>query len=310
MKRTIFISFCCASTISFAQQLDSITTPINLAPVSILNHKKTNDKNDNLIHFNHQDLFEPHQEIKLIKRSNYAIDPSFRANQYEQLNIQFDGGIKAMNACPNRMDPITTHLSMNQIQEVELIKGPYSMRFGPTFGGIVNLISHQMTDEYGLSSQFKTNFQSNPQTFTNHIKIAYNQASWDAQAGYNYSDSKDYRDGHGTKLPSTFKTQDYFLKFAMKTKQKSRYEIGVQQQFGRNILHPTLPMDTSFDDTFIIHYIGKSKIKHPFLKELQSRAYASFIDHQMHNLKRPNAKTIRMLTGVNSTTIGGKLEAF
>lgn len=215
-----------------------------------------------------------------------------------------------MNACPNRMDPITTHLSMNQIQEVELIKGPYSMRFGPTFSCIANLISHQMTDEYGLSFQFKTNFQSNPQTFTNHIKIAYNQASWDAQAGYNYSDSKDYRDGHGTEVPSAFKTQDYFLKFAMKTMQKSRYEIGVQQQFGRNILHPTLPMDTSFDDTFIIHYIGKSKIKHPFLKELQSRVYASFIDHQMHNLKRPNAKMIRILTDVISTTIGGKLEAF
>jgi len=56
------------------------------------------------------DLFNDVNGFSLIKRSNYAIDPSFRASQYDQLNIQFDGGTKAIHACPNRMDPITTHV--------------------------------------------------------------------------------------------------------------------------------------------------------------------------------------------------------
>ena len=56
------------------------------------------------------DLFNNINGFSVIKRGNYAIDPSFRGAQYEQLNIQYDGGTKAMHACPNRMDPITTHI--------------------------------------------------------------------------------------------------------------------------------------------------------------------------------------------------------
>jgi hypothetical protein len=41
------------------------------------------------------------------------------------LNIQFDGGTKAMHACPNRMDPITTHVIPEEIEKIEIIKGPY-----------------------------------------------------------------------------------------------------------------------------------------------------------------------------------------
>ena len=97
------------------------------------------------------DLFSDVNGFSLIKRGNYANDPSFRASQYEQLNVQFDGGTKAMHACPNRMDPITTHVIPEEIEKIEIIKGPYTVRYGATFGGIVNLVT-QVPDasDYGL----------------------------------------------------------------------------------------------------------------------------------------------------------------
>ena len=66
------------------------------------------------------DLFNNINGFSVIKRGNYAIDPSFRASQYEQLNIQYDGGTKAMHACPNRMDPITTHIIPEEISKIEI----------------------------------------------------------------------------------------------------------------------------------------------------------------------------------------------
>ena len=42
------------------------------------------------------DLFNNINGFSVIKRGNYAIDPSFRGAQYEQLNIQYGGGTKAM----------------------------------------------------------------------------------------------------------------------------------------------------------------------------------------------------------------------
>ena len=64
---------------------------------------------------NSGELFEGINGFSLIRRGNYALEPSFRASQYEQLNVQFDGGTKALHACPNRMDPITTLVNPEEV---------------------------------------------------------------------------------------------------------------------------------------------------------------------------------------------------
>jgi len=74
---------------------------------------------------NSGELFEDINGFHLIKRGNYAIDPAFRASQYEQLNVQIDGGTKAFHACPNRMDPVTTLVNPEEIAKIEIIKGHF-----------------------------------------------------------------------------------------------------------------------------------------------------------------------------------------
>ena len=61
-----------------------------------------------------------------------------------------------MHACPNRMDPITTHIIPEEIEKIEIIKGPYSMRYGATFGGIINMVSKKINY---LENGFTENFQ-------------------------------------------------------------------------------------------------------------------------------------------------------
>jgi iron complex outermembrane receptor protein len=87
------------------------------------------------------DLFKEVKGFGIQKRGAYASEPIFRAFRYEELNIQYDGASKIMNACPNRMDPITTHIIPEEIEKIELVKGPFTVRFGQNFGGIINLVS-------------------------------------------------------------------------------------------------------------------------------------------------------------------------
>ena len=68
------------------------------------------------------DLFADFNGFSLIKRGNYAIDPSFRASQYEQLNVQFDGGTKIMHACPNRMDPPSSFAATEGWDRITVLK--------------------------------------------------------------------------------------------------------------------------------------------------------------------------------------------
>ncbi|MEN8187245.1 MAG: TonB-dependent receptor plug domain-containing protein, partial [Bacteroidota bacterium] len=108
---------------------------------------------------NVSDLFKEIPGFAIQKRGAYASEPFFRAFKYEQLNVQYDGGMKILNACPNRMDPITTHVIPEEISRIEIIKGPFTVRFGQNFGGIVNMVSKSMADQkLGFSGNMETGF--------------------------------------------------------------------------------------------------------------------------------------------------------
>ena len=58
--------------------------------------------------------------------------------------MQYDGGVQVMHACPNRMDPITTHVAPEEVERIELIKAAtFSVRYGQTMGGVINIITQQ-----------------------------------------------------------------------------------------------------------------------------------------------------------------------
>jgi iron complex outermembrane receptor protein len=144
------------------------------------------------------DLFADVNGFGLIKRGNYAIDPSFRAAQYEQLNVQYDGGTKIMHACPNRMDPITTHISPEEISKIEIIKGPYTVRYGPTFGGIVNLVTQKPNlFDNGVHGKVSAGYETNGNNLVNMVQLGYTAPKYDISADFGYRDFGNYKDGDG-----------------------------------------------------------------------------------------------------------------
>ena len=155
------------------------------------------------------DLFRDINGFGLIKRGNYAIDPSFRAAQYEQLNIQYDNGTKVMHACPNRMDPITTHVIPEDIAKIEVIRGPYSVRYGATFGGIINMVSKRPEmGNYGFSGNASSGFETNGNSMVNMLRLQYAEEKFDVVGMYGYRDFGNYEDGAGREIPSSFRSID------------------------------------------------------------------------------------------------------
>ncbi|PKP15719.1 MAG: TonB-dependent receptor, partial [Bacteroidetes bacterium HGW-Bacteroidetes-23] len=118
------------------------------------------------------ELFQDINGFSLIKRGNYAVDPSFRATQYEQLNIQYDGGIKAYHACPNRMDPITTLINPEEVSRIEIIKGPFSVRYGTNFGGVINMVTNSANKcESKLAGNLSSGYESNGNSVVNMLSL-------------------------------------------------------------------------------------------------------------------------------------------
>jgi iron complex outermembrane receptor protein len=255
------------------------------------------------------DLFRDINGFGLIKRGNYAIDPSFRAAQYEQLNIQYDNGTKVMHACPNRMDPITTHVIPEDIAKIEVIRGPYSVRYGATFGGIINMVSKRPEmGNYGFSGNASSGFETNGNSMVNMLRLQYAEEKFDVVGMYGYRDFGNYEDGAGREIPSSFRSIDYSLRMGYNFSMNERLQLHWRQSFGRDVLHASLPMDSDFDDSSIISLDYYKKKMQSKLKGIQAKAYFSYVDHLMSNTRRSNFTAAEAFAPVEAITAGGRLE--
>ena len=290
-------------------QLDEVIVTGNVKTDPVLTTVSNNYAEKVVQPKNVADLFNDINGFSVIKRGNYAIDPSFRASQYEQLNIQYDGGTKAMHACPNRMDPITTHIIPEEIEKIEIIKGPYTVRYGATFGGVINMVTQKpnLLDR-GLHGKVSAGYESNGSSLVNMAQVQYIQDKYDVVGNVGYRDFGNYKDGNGTEIPSSFKSTDYGVKLGYNYTENQRLQAHWRQSFGRDVLHAALPMDTDYDNSSILSLDYKISNLGETVKSLTAKAYYSYVDHLMHNRDRPTFMMMEAISAVEATTIGGKLE--
>ncbi|PCI32383.1 MAG: TonB-dependent receptor [Flavobacteriaceae bacterium] len=255
------------------------------------------------------DLFKGIKGFAISKRGAYASEPVFRSFRYEQLNIQYDGGSKIMNACPNRMDPITTHVIPEEIEKIEIIKGPFTVRYGANFGGIINLVSKNISeDDYGLHGDVQGGYESNGDSYVSRMKLTYAEKSFDVQLNGSYRNFGDYEDGDGIKVPASFKTTDYSVKLGYNPTSNQRLEFAWRESLGRDIKHAGLMMDSPYDDSLLANLNYKITDVSSTLSGLVIKGFYSYVDHLMTNEGRKNFGMLAAKSPVESWTYGGKLE--
>lgn len=272
--------------------------------------KKSNDYVKKVIQpKNVADLFSGINGFSVIKRGNYAIDPTFRASQYEQLNIQYDGGTKAMHACPNRMDPITTHIIPEEIAQIEIIKGPYTVRYGATFGGIINLVTKKPNyEDPGFHGKVSTGYESNGGSLVNMAQLQYIKEKYDIVLNAGYRNFGNYKDGNNREIPSSFKSTDYGVKIGYNFSEDERIYTHWRQSFGKDVIHAALPMNTEYDNSSVISLDYKLDNIGANLKSFSAKGYYSYVDHLMTNKGRPSFMMMEATSPVEATTFGGKVE--
>ncbi len=254
-------------------------------------------------------LFKDIKGFGITKKGAYASEPVFRSFKYEQLNIQYDGGMKVLNACPNRMDPITTHMIPEEIEKIEIVKGPFTVRFGQNFGGIINLVSKNPTKgQLGFHGSVEGGYETNGDNFVRGASMLYVNKKFDILFNGSYRDFGDYKDGDGTEVPSSFKTTDYSLKVGLNPAENQRLQLSWRQSFGRDIKHAGLPMDSPYDDSFLIGFDYKWKEISEKVESFSAKVFHSYVDHLMTNEGRPNFMMTDSSSPVEVWTYGGKAE--
>ncbi|MCB9267179.1 MAG: TonB-dependent receptor [Lewinellaceae bacterium] len=256
------------------------------------------------------DLFKDTPGFGLVKRGGYAMDPVFRSFRNEQLNVQYDGGVQVMHACPNRMDPITTHVAPEEVERIELIKGPFSVRYGQTMGGVLNIITQQPepAESFTIGGAVESGYEFNGDSRLARLTLNAAGKGYDLTANGGARDFGNYKNGDGMEIPSSFKSYDYAAKLGIHPFSGHRLQLGWRQSFGRDILHVGLPMDTREDNSSVLSLDYVAKNLSPRLYSATFKAFVSSVDHIMSNELRPNFMMTDAVATVDALTAGGKLE--
>ena len=258
------------------------------------------------------DLLRGVAGVSVGRMGGHGQEPRIRGLGEGSLNVQVDGAF-VHGGCPNRMDPPTSFATPNAFDEVTVIKGVQSLRFGP--GGTAGTVL------------FQRNVPVFPEPTDWRAEIATAYGSWHkdpelgvdaslgvgkfflrAQGGARTFDS--YEDGNGETVRSAFESQHANLMLGYGKAETGQFELGIEAVRTDDALFAGAGMDSPEDaaDTYRL----KLRRSDPWigLVDLRADLYYNAVDHLMDNYSlRPLTAPMAMRVPSTSDTVGGRASA-
>jgi len=298
---------------------ESLSDTIDLYPVTIIAIHPGTDKTESL-ELDYQDkmahdggaLLNHVASISTIRKGgSYGFDPVFRGFKYDQLNLVLNGAQTASAACPNRMDPPTSQMAPNMIRKIEILKGPYALRYGNAFGATINFLSAspRFTEEKEAYGRFSGRYDSNGNIFRSEALAGFRATRMNLGLYASWSQGKDYSSGEGHLIPAGFTRASFGTRLGIRMSEKQILKLSLTRNLARDSDFAALPMDLRSDDTWMFSASHDIYPDSDHLKSWHTTLYGSFVDHLMDNLsKELNPRMVDAVTSANTTNLGGRTE--
>lgn len=247
--------------------------------------------------------------ISGVRKGGTSIDPVIRGFKFFQINNRVDDGIRIEGGCPNRMDPTAAHIPIDDIEKIEIIKGPYALKYGVGFGGYINLITSKPepfnTSRFEVKTRMLKGFESNWNGQKEHITLKAGNNKIYFNATGSRMDYNNYKDGDGNLVPSKFKKYAWSGEIGFKPFINHELQFSYNEHYNRNASFPSLPMDDRIDNTRLM--FGSYTFTKPTekIKFIKLRYFNSDVYHVMDNKNRPFADTTASTAIINAITQGG-----
>jgi len=271
-----------------------------------------------------QTLQDTIPSISIVRRSGIANDIILRGQKKDNINVLVDGG-KIYGACPNRMDPPTSHILTNNVASINVIEGPYDVENFGTLSGAVKITTKKPKE--GASGSLDLNYGS-----FNYKKAALNVEGGSKKVkvlvSSSIESSDQYKDGSGNTLAEQLikstKNNPKLVGMQYKEADRSAYlkktfmskiyvdvsdtqELVASYTMNRsdNVLYPSTPMDAIYDNSDLLNLQYSLKNLASFSKLLQVKYYNSYVDHPMSNQYRKSSKMMGVIQNALTAQVQG-----
>ena len=210
--------------------------------------------------------------IDMNRRSGIANDIYIRGQKRDNISVEVDG-TKVCGACPNRMDPPVSHILANQIDEVEVIEGPYDVETFGTMSGGLKITTKKPTEDvhgeanFGVGSWGYKKIGATLSGGTDTVR-ALVSASRESSGQYKDGDGNTIADqidnyalinpsAAGTKFKSEFHDMDAYTKRSIMSKiyidvaDNQELRLSYTGNRSDDVLYGNSKMDALYDDSNI-----------------------------------------------------------
>lgn len=245
-----------------------------------------------------------------IKKGGTAMDTTWRGFSGKQVNIVFNDFVRIEGACPNRMDPPTSHFEAHDFEKIEIFKGPFTVKYGPNFAGTINMSPKDYIfaeREFKYHGRLTGAFESNGNGKNGRISFAGGRDIYHFVLSGGYRDYQNYKDGSGREIQSSFNSRDASLRGGINL-EHHQLNLSYNYKYNWDVLYPALPMDAEYDIADIISLDYRYKPSASFIDSFSIKLFYDTVDHSMNNFKKPTFVNMSAKTDVKTWFYGGRLE--
>ena len=258
------------------------------------------------------EILRSEPNVSGIRKGGGNIDPVIRGLKSGQLNVQSNTGQKIEGGCPNRMDPASSHININDISKIEILKGPYSLKYGPNFGSVVNIITKKVgpfeSKSFKLNATAIKGWESNWNGTTGYFNVTGGNSKVYFAISGNNQNYGNYKDGNGREVKSSFKKYGYSAELGFKPAPTHEFRANFTESHGRDIWFPALPMDERSDDTRLFSFDYSYKKPESGLYSIDCKVYHSAVSHVMDNKWRSFSDTVVAISSIDALNRGGRAD--
>ena len=299
MKKSILLSLATFSAIYAADVDLGVVKVIEKAHTEVLSDVSGDEvKSADLA----ESLYRNIPSINISRRSGIANDIILRGQKRDNIALTIDDA-KIFGACPNRMDPPSSHVLTSNIGNVVVSEGPFDVTTFGTLSGSVKV--ETVKPKEGFAGDVYFNLGSfNYQKAGTTVKGGSKNFKYLISASTESSDQ--YEDGEGNTLAEqlanantvtmqgmnpefqdrykdmkAYEKDTFMSKFFINLSEKQELELSYTLNRSDNVLYANSKMDALYDDSDIMNLRYTAKDLGKWSKKFQIKAYNSQVEHPM-----------------------------
>ncbi len=232
--------------------------------------------------------------VSIVRRSFISNDIILRGQKRDNINIIIDDA-KIYGACPNRMDPPTSHVTSYMIDDIKIQEGAFDVENFGTLSGVVNIKTKE--PKKGFNGRLDLGFGSFDYKKAS-LLVSGGDEKLKALLNISKESSSQYKDANKnnfseqipnmmTNYQPKYKNLDAFEKLSLNMKlfanisKNQNFKLNYIANRSDDILYPSSKMDAIWDKSDLVSLNYQIDNLSKYSNNLNFQTYYSQVDHPM-----------------------------